>query len=166
MVNMQYKKLSPCIFPKTLKFNTYIIILLLCGVLCWQNLNYISHWHNIFWLITSHLQILNWWVIRKSATSTAEVTCPACTAHTVQPLFCWHCLQPISLWCTAFLSMYLSVLFHGKLIKCSRQCLDQRGLKLEDNIKMYLREIWWKDERWMELAQDHVQRQALVLATV
>jgi hypothetical protein len=37
---------------------------------------------------------------------------------------------------------------------------------MECNIKMYLREIYFEDGRWMELAQDRVQWQALVLAVL
>jgi hypothetical protein len=36
----------------------------------------------------------------------------------------------------------------------------------ENNIKMYLREIGYDDGRWMKLAQDHVQWQALVLVVL
>jgi hypothetical protein len=38
--------------------------------------------------------------------------------------------------------------------------------KWEDNIKTDLREIGSEDGRWMELAQDHVQWRALVLAVL
>jgi hypothetical protein len=39
-------------------------------------------------------------------------------------------------------------------------------LRLEDNIKLDLREIGCEDRRWIELAQDYVQWWAVVLCSI
>jgi hypothetical protein len=44
--------------------------------------------------------------------------------------------------------------------------LGRRRRRYEDNIKKYLRDIGYEDGRWMELAQDRVQRRTLVLTVL
>jgi len=44
--------------------------------------------------------------------------------------------------------------------------LGRRRRRYEDNIKKYLRDIGYEDGRWMELAQDRVQRRVSVIAVL
>jgi hypothetical protein len=46
---------------------------------------------------------------------------------------------------------------------CWKRPLRRLRRRWKDNIKMDLNEIGFEDGRWMKLAQDHVQWQALVL---
>ena len=110
----------------------------------------------------------------RSAVGSLEIAVSASRARVWIQFFCLLSRLYLSPFCSSSVSEGFFTLFYDK--ECSDLVGKPEGKKLlgwckhiyiyiyilEDNIKIYLKEIWWEDVPWIDLAQDRNKWWAVV----